>query len=110
YEHYGKFEGRSFAVGTSFVPHDMTANIHKGEIIIDPRSSDILRRYGIEVQGRGNTQALERSVDELVAENKRMSEYLYQITKETKRTALNTEDTATAVGAHSESEGLVVVY
>ncbi|HUG56630.1 MAG TPA: hypothetical protein VL002_00155 [Candidimonas sp.] len=50
---YGKFEDRpSFMSGTPFVQRDMTADIHRGEIIIDPRSSDILRRYGIGVQGK----------------------------------------------------------
>ena len=56
---------RSYAVGTGYVPQDMTANIHQGEIIIDPRSSDILRRYGIGVQSQGGdreTQELLRQV------------------------------------------------
>ncbi len=44
-EEYKRING--FAVGTSFVPQDMVANIHKGEIIVDPASSAILRRYGI---------------------------------------------------------------
>ncbi len=37
----------SFDTGTSYVTHDQTANIHRGEIIVDPQSSDVLRRYGI---------------------------------------------------------------
>lgn len=39
-----------FAVGTSYVPRDMNANIHQGEIIMDPQSSEVLRRYGIGVR------------------------------------------------------------
>src|SRR5690606_15884489 len=35
YETYGRKEGRSFDVGTPYVPYDMSANIHRGEIIID---------------------------------------------------------------------------
>lgn len=41
----------SFDTGTSFVPHDQLAQIHAREIIVDPESSDILRRYGIRVSG-----------------------------------------------------------
>jgi len=37
----------SFDVGSAYIPNDMTANIHKGEIIINPTDSDILRKYGI---------------------------------------------------------------
>jgi tape measure domain-containing protein len=111
YDEYGKHEGRSFDVGTPYVPYDMSANIHKGEIIIDPRSSDVLRKYGINVQGSsaGNKELI-AEIRQLREDNRKMTAYLYQITKETKRTALNTEDTATAVGAHGQSEGAVVVY
>jgi len=41
----------SFDVGSSHVPYDMLANIHQGEKIIDPVSSGILERYGIQVHG-----------------------------------------------------------
>jgi hypothetical protein len=37
----------SFAVGSSYLPNDMLANVHKGEMIIDPKSSEVLRKYGI---------------------------------------------------------------
>ncbi|MDD5611882.1 MAG: tape measure protein [Gallionella sp.] len=49
----------AFSVGSSYVPHDMTANIHAGEKIIDPQSSAILNRYGIKVQGAGNDALVE---------------------------------------------------
>lgn len=36
----------SFAVGTDFVPRDMTANIHKGEMIIPAKEAANMRRGG----------------------------------------------------------------
>ena len=36
----------SFAVGTPYVPNDMVANIHKGEMIIPAREAAALRRGG----------------------------------------------------------------
>jgi hypothetical protein len=40
----------SYDVGTEYVQNDQIANIHKGEIIVDPKSSEILRKYGIKVE------------------------------------------------------------
>jgi hypothetical protein len=37
----------SFAVGSAYLPNDMVANVHRGEIIMDRASSDVLRKYGI---------------------------------------------------------------
>lgn len=39
-----------FATGTSFVPHDMTAQIHQGEKVIDAKTSAMLDQYGITVR------------------------------------------------------------
>lgn len=39
----------SFDVGSPYIPHDQVAQIHRGEMVIDPRSSDALRKYGITV-------------------------------------------------------------
>lgn len=50
----------SFDTGTPFVTRDQTANIHRGEIILDPASSEVLRRYGINVQGVGNADVVAR--------------------------------------------------
>lgn len=81
YQRYGKSEGLSYAVGTSYVPQDMTANIHRGEIIIDPRSSDILRRYGIGVQGKtasdgevvAELRAINTRLERIEAQDRRLS-------------------------------------
>lgn len=78
YEKYGQFEGRSYAVGTSYVPHDMSAQIHQGEIIIDPRSSDILRRYGIGVQG-GDSREVVSELRALRDQNARLERRLASI-------------------------------
>ncbi len=111
YEKYGQFEGRSYAVGTSYVPHDMLANIHQGEIIINPRDSDILRRHGIRVQGGGADRETAQLLREQLAESREQNRYLREMLKSLIRTAHNTEDTANALGAHSPSEGgAMVVY
>ncbi len=67
----------SFAVGSPYVPNDMLANIHQGEIIMDRSSSDVLRRYGIPASGSADNRAmvaelkeLRREVAQLRAENK----------------------------------------
>lgn len=86
---YGRNEGRSYDVGTSYVPHDMLANIHRGEIIIDPRSSDILRRYGIGVQGGGSDQMvrlLQQEIREMRAMLERKLDEGNSNTRETART------------------------
>jgi hypothetical protein len=57
----------SFDVGTAYVEKDMPANVHKGEIIIDPQSANVLRKYGIRMQtGEGNGQANNQRIEELL--------------------------------------------
>lgn len=105
YETYGRYEGRSYDVGTSYVPYDMMANVHRGETIIDPRSSDILRRYGIEVRG-GTSRETEQLLREQLSEVRQQNRYLYEIVKSGKRTANHTE---TMERSAMETEGLAVV-
>jgi hypothetical protein len=74
----------SYAVGTSFVPYDMTANIHQGEIIIDRQSADVLRRYGIPANGSADNAALVEEVRMLRTELRAAQ---YEIAKNTQKTA-----------------------
>lgn len=80
---------RSYDVGTGYVPYDMSADIHRGEIIIDPRSSDILRRYGIGVQptGGGNDAAMRLMQQEIQALRLMMQTKLDDIERNTYETA-----------------------
>jgi hypothetical protein len=54
----------SYAVGSSYVPYDMTANIHQGEMIIDQASANVLRNYGIPSSGAADNREL---IDEVKA-------------------------------------------
>jgi len=44
----------SYDVGTPYVSYDQLAQIHRGEMVIDPSSAAALRRYGITVQAADN--------------------------------------------------------
>jgi hypothetical protein len=62
--------GASYAVGTDYVPYDMTANIHQGEMVIDQASSNVLRKYGIRTSGGGDNKALVAELKEATAQLK----------------------------------------
>ena len=47
---------QSYAVGSTYIPNDMYANIHQGEMILDRRSADVLRNYGIQVSGSADNR------------------------------------------------------
>jgi hypothetical protein len=68
----------SFDVGTSYVRGDQIAQIHDTEMIIDPQSSNVLRKYGINV----NSNNL--SNDDIIVELRKMSARLESIEKSTK--------------------------
>jgi hypothetical protein len=61
----------SFAVGSPYIPRNMTANIHEGEMIIDRQSSNILRQYGIPTSGSADNKEV---VVELKAANRRLEQ------------------------------------
>ena len=46
----------NYAVGSPFIPADQLANIHQGEMIIDRRSADVLRSYGVPVTGSADNR------------------------------------------------------
>lgn len=49
-----KSQTASFAVGTDFVPSDMTANIHKGEMIIPATFAESIRGGDLQLSGSKN--------------------------------------------------------
>jgi hypothetical protein len=78
---------QSYAVGTDFVPYDMTANIHQGEIIMDRASSDVLRKYGIPQNGAADNR-------EVVAELKELRAELAQLRAQTGQIAVSNKKIA----------------
>lgn len=95
YRLHGRYEGLSYDTGTSYVPYDMLANIHKGEIIVNPSDSDMLRKYGILVRSVG---AEEFSIQmrafraEFAAYAAEQKAYGFKIAKENTKTARQLEE------------------
>jgi hypothetical protein len=64
----------------------MTANIHQGEIIIDPQSSAIIRRYGIKATGAADNK-------EVAEETRAMRNELNLLRAELRAVVRNTAET-----------------
>lgn len=75
-----------FDVGSSYIPYDMTANIHEGEMIIDRTSADIMRRYGIRANGSADNALVAELVREIKGLRQDMRSADVEMVKETKRT------------------------
>lgn len=69
---YGDLYG--YAKGTSYVPEDMIAKIHQGEMIIDPETSKQLRDYGIQVNNVQDNEEIVEELRELKEELRRIKE------------------------------------
>jgi hypothetical protein len=89
----------SYDTGTPYVPHDMTANIHEGEIIIDPQSSNVLRKYGINV----NQESLMKQTKNMVEEEGYRQSRIKSTNNE------NYSNTKTDIIAQLEKENAVLV-
>ena len=69
----------SYAVGSSYIPSDMTANIHQAEMIIDRQSADVLRKYGIQVNGSADNREVVAELKELNVKSAAMERRLANI-------------------------------
>ncbi|MCL2760769.1 MAG: hypothetical protein FWD70_03870 [Desulfuromonadales bacterium] len=55
----------SFALGTSGVPYDMVANIHRNEAIIDSQATSYLQKYGIQIRTSGAADSYNAVISKL---------------------------------------------
>jgi hypothetical protein len=83
---------RAFAVGTNYVPYDMTAQIHEGEAIVP-------KAYNPAAGGQQSSARLERLVEGLTAEVKRLQAIVNDGNKSNERIA-STLDNVTEGGAN----------
>lgn len=66
FEKYGRKEGRSFAIGTNFVPYDMTAQIHQGERIIPAADNRaLMAALRSSADDRGEIESLRRQLEDV---------------------------------------------
>lgn len=86
YELYGKNEGLlpSFSVGTNYVPHDMEAKIHKGEMIVPAKYNPMTSGIGGDAAMLAELQALRAEIAELKAQDRQIG---VQLIKSTNKTA-----------------------
>lgn len=82
YPDFSLANASSFAVGTPYVPYDMPANIHAGEIIVPKTFSDGLRSGDLVL---GQNGELVDTVKLLVQENKDMKNLLIKIASDGNR-------------------------
>jgi hypothetical protein len=66
----------SFAVGSSFIPRDMLANIHYGEAVIDSPSMNVLRKYGVPTSGSADNRETIVELKNLLAESRAQTKVL----------------------------------
>lgn len=105
----GKQQGTipSFDVGTNFVPHDMTANIHRGERIIPAAENrELMARLS---RPAGETTAMQAAMDSMAREMAEMrqenKQLLMQVVRYTRQTAAYTE----AIDEWRQTGGVPVV-
>ena len=85
FEHYGKFQGREFAVGTPSVPRDMIAKVHQSEIIVPASFSDGLRNGDLQMGDQKSlikeVQILTSRVEELIGINETQAQHIKKMDK-----------------------------
>ena len=78
WEAWFKANGLSFAVGTNYVPHDMVAQIHKGERII-PEADNRALIAAVNGGGQGDSGALVSAINRLTEQNEALEKRLAAI-------------------------------
>jgi hypothetical protein len=82
----------SFAIGTSGLSADGLLYGHKGEIIIDPQSSNILQRYGISVNGTADSYSMEETNRRLEASIRVQQEGFSRMIELTEKLVVNSNE------------------
>lgn len=123
YNQYGQHEGRAgaprafaaggyYSGGLALVGEEGPELINfrnPGQVYRADQTQDILQLIS-QPQGGFSTAALERRLEEGLAENRKLVQYSYKMLTELMRIKNNTEDTATAVRPNSKSQEAVLVF